>query len=110
MKTKKLTKKYEELWIKIRDLIRSVTKNLDDYGEKYVKIKFNLDNEIPLNKMIEIPSMITVLRDVLMKITNVIHKCFSQMSILIINDIKILYYDRIDISEGADVNKTGASK
>ena len=24
-------KKYEELWIKIRDLIRSVTKNLDDY-------------------------------------------------------------------------------
>ena len=27
-------KKHEELWIKIRDLIRSITKNLDDYDEK----------------------------------------------------------------------------
>ena len=33
-------KEYEELWIKIRDLIRSITKNLDDYDEKYMKIKF----------------------------------------------------------------------
>ena len=49
-------KKYEELWIKIRDLIRSITKNSDDYDEKYIKIKFNLDDELPLNKMIEILS------------------------------------------------------
>ena len=28
---KETIKKDEELWIKIRDLIRSVTKNLDDY-------------------------------------------------------------------------------
>ena len=27
-------------WSKIRDLIRSVTKNSDDYDEKYMKIKF----------------------------------------------------------------------
>ena len=25
----------------IRDLIRSITKNSDDYDEKYMKIKFN---------------------------------------------------------------------
>ena len=30
-------KKYEELGIKIRDLIRSITKISDDYDEKYVK-------------------------------------------------------------------------
>ena len=30
-------KKYEELRIKIRDLIRSITKISDDYDEKYVK-------------------------------------------------------------------------
>ena len=34
-------KKYEELWIKIRYLIRSITKNLNDYDEKYLEIKFN---------------------------------------------------------------------
>ena len=61
---KEKIKKYEELWSKIRDLIRSITKNSDDYDEKYMKIKFNSDDELPLNKMIEIPSMIIVVRAV----------------------------------------------
>ena len=39
--SKEKTKKYEELRSKIRDLVRSVTKNLNDYDEKYMKIKFN---------------------------------------------------------------------
>ena len=60
--SKKEIKKYEELWIKIRGLIRSITKNSDDYIENYMKIKFNLDGELPLNKMIDIPSMIIVFR------------------------------------------------
>ena len=55
---KKEIKKYGELWSKIRDLIRSVTKNSDDYDEKYMKIKFNSGDGSPLNKTIEIPSMI----------------------------------------------------
>ena len=58
MKAKK--KKYEELRIKIRDLIRSITKNVDDYDEKYMKIKFNSDGNLPLSKIIEIPSIAIV--------------------------------------------------
>ena len=54
--------KHEELWSKIRDLIRSINKHADDYDEKYMKIKFNSDDELPLNKTIEIPSMIIVVR------------------------------------------------
>ena len=38
-------------------LMRSITKNSDNYDEKYMKIKFNWDNELPLNRTIEIPSM-----------------------------------------------------
>ena len=34
-------KKYEELWSKIRDLIRSMTKNSGDYDEKHMQIKFD---------------------------------------------------------------------
>ena len=30
--SKEKIKNYEKLWIKIRDLIRSITKNSDDYG------------------------------------------------------------------------------
>ena len=64
MKAKKKIKEYEELWSKIRDLIRSVTKNSDDYDEKHTKIKFDSDDEFPLNEMINIPSMIVVVRAV----------------------------------------------
>ena len=39
--SKEIIKKYEELWCKISDLIRSTTKNSDDYDEKFLKIKFN---------------------------------------------------------------------
>ena len=53
-------KKYEELCIKIRDLIRSVTKKSDGYDEKYMEIKFDSDNELPLNKTIKIPVMVIV--------------------------------------------------
>ena len=38
--------------------------NSDDYDEKYIKIKFDSDVELPLNKMREIPSMIIVVRAV----------------------------------------------
>ena len=61
MKAKKKIKYYEELQTKIRYLIRSMTKNSDNYyDEKYMKIKFNLDDELPLNKMMETPSTIIV--------------------------------------------------
>ena len=47
---KEKQKKYEELWIKIRNLIRSVTKKSDDYDENYIKIKLDSDDKVPLKK------------------------------------------------------------
>ena len=61
---KEKTKKYEKLWNKVRDLNRSITKNSGDDDEKYMKVKFNSDDKLPLNKAIEIPSMIVVVRAV----------------------------------------------
>ena len=44
---------FEELWIKIRDLIRSITEKSDNYDEKYMKIiKFDSDDNLSLNKTI----------------------------------------------------------
>ena len=51
-------KKRGELWSKIIDLIRSVTKKSNDYEEKYVKIKFNSNDKLPANKTIRIPIII----------------------------------------------------
>ena len=56
----KILKKYEELWNKIRDLIRSMTNNSHNYGEKYMKIKFDSDNELPLKKTLELRNIIVI--------------------------------------------------
>ena len=56
--------KYEELWSKIQDLIRLITINSDDSEKKYMKTKFNSDDELPLNKTIKIPRMVIVVRAV----------------------------------------------
>ena len=50
--SKDILKQYEELWNKIRDLIRSIIKNSDNYDEKYMKIK--------TLKMLEIHNIIIV--------------------------------------------------
>ena len=60
--SKEKVKTYEQLWCKTRYLIKSTTENSDDYDEKIMKIKFNSDGELPLNKKIEIPSMTIVVR------------------------------------------------
>ena len=50
--------------IKIRDLIRLITKDLNDYDEKYMKIKFDSDDNLPLNKTMDIPLVAIVIRPV----------------------------------------------
>ena len=50
--SKEKIKRYEEPWSKMKDLIRS--KSSDDFDKKYMKTKFNLDDELWLNKTIEI--------------------------------------------------------
>ena len=62
--SKEIITKYEELLNKIRDLFRSITKKSDDYVESYMKIKFNSDDELSLNKTMEIHSMIIIVRAV----------------------------------------------
>ena len=50
---KEITKKYEELWSKI-------IKTHMIMIQRYVKTKFNSEGQLPLNKIIEFPSMIIV--------------------------------------------------
>ena len=53
-------KKYEELCNKIRDLVRSVTNNSNDYVEKCMQIKFNSDDNLTLKKTLELCNMVIV--------------------------------------------------
>ena len=55
------------MWIKIRDLIRSIIRNSDEYVEKYMKIKFFSDDKLGLNKAVEIPTITIVLRAIFLE-------------------------------------------
>ena len=60
-----------------------------------MKIKFNSDDDFPLSKIIEIRSMIIVVRAVFMKITNITQK-FSQENVYInYEKIQMLYYEEL---------------
>ena len=50
MKLKTQWKKKELLRDKFRDLIRSVTNDSENCDGNYMKIKFNSDDDLPLNK------------------------------------------------------------
>ena len=65
--SKEKLKNYEVFWIKIRDLIRLIIENSDDYDDKYVKIKFNSDDELHLNKVIETLTVTLVVRDIFLE-------------------------------------------
>ena len=61
--SKEIIKKCEGLWSKMRGLIRSITNNLIDYDEKYMKIKFDSD-DLPVNITIEFHNATIVVRSV----------------------------------------------
>ena len=65
--SKEKLKNYGVFWIKIRDLIRLIIENSDDYDDKYVKIKFNSDDELHLNKVIETLTVTLVVRDIFLE-------------------------------------------
>ena len=64
MKGKVRLKTYKELCEKIRDLVRSISNNSGDYDQKYMKIKFNSDDDLPSQKILELCEIIIVLRSV----------------------------------------------
>ena len=49
-KSKDQLRKYDELCSKIKYLIRSTNNGSDDYNEKYMKTKFNWNDDLSLKK------------------------------------------------------------
>ena len=63
-----------------------------------MKIKFNSDGDLPLNKQLKFHNMSITIRSI-----------FEEDGKLL-KHIEMLEYERIDISEGIDVNKANSSK
>ena len=87
--SKEKIKRYEELLIKIRDLIRLVTKKADDYDEKCTKIKLDSDDKLPLNKTIEIP-VIFLMKVFLDEYLYEIQKCYIMIQLTFLKDLMLI--------------------
>ena len=82
--SKENIKKNEELWFKIRNLIKSVSKKSDDYHGKYMRIKFDSDEKLPLNKTTKIPLMKIAVRAVF-------HENNKYYPQVFLDELKIMY-------------------
>ena len=52
----------KELWSNVTDLISSIANTSDNYDEKYKKIKFSSDDNLPLRKTLELRNMVIIVR------------------------------------------------
>ena len=63
-KRKDTVKKYEELWTKIRDVVCLTSSDSDDDDKKYIKIKFDSDDDLGFKKTLELFNMIKFVKSV----------------------------------------------
>ena len=59
---KELLKKYNDVFNGIRDKIKEINSNECDYEKDYMKIKFNSDDDLPLNKSLKFRLMTLTIR------------------------------------------------
>ena len=54
---KELLKKYNDVWNGIKNKIKEASSGKCDYEKDYMKIKFNSDDDLPLNKPLKFHNM-----------------------------------------------------
>ena len=59
-----LLKKYNDIFSGIRNKIKKISGNECDYKKDYMKIKFNSDDDLPLNKQLKFHNMTITIRSV----------------------------------------------
>ena len=52
----------KEVWNNVTDLISSIANTSDNYDEKYKKIKFSSDDNLPLRKTLELRNVVIIVR------------------------------------------------
>ena len=68
---KEVLKKYTELWDGIKNEIETINGGKKgEYGKGFMKIKFNTDDNLPLNKPLKLHLLTILLGAFLMKIVN----------------------------------------
>ena len=95
---KELIRKYNDAFNGIRDEIKTTNGGKEnDYEKNYIKIKFNSDDNLPLNKPLKFHLMTITIRSVFEEDSKLYPQVF--LDFVCIKRIKMTEYHRIDISK-----------
>ena len=61
---KEVLKKYADVWNGIKNKIEAINSGERDYEKDYMKLKFNCDDNLPLNKLLNFHSMTIIIRPI----------------------------------------------
>ena len=60
---KEVLKKYADVWDGIKSKVKAINGDKEnDYGKDYMKIKFNSDDDLPLNKLLKFHNITIIIR------------------------------------------------
>ena len=109
-KNKEVFKKYTHVWNGIKNEIEAINggKEKND-GKDYMKIKFNSDDNLLLNKPLKFHAMTIIVRFAFEEDGNLYLQRFLGDTLYELS-VKMLQYERIEVSEGIDVNKKACQK
>ena len=103
---KEVLKKYTELWNGIKNEIETINGGKKgEYGKDSIKIKFNTDDNLTLNKQLKLHILTLIIRSVFEEDGNLYRQDFLDDALY-----ELLQYEKIDVSERIDTNKTSGSK
>ena len=106
-KNKEVLLKYTGLCGEIKYLIEKINNKPGAYEKDFMKIKFNSADNLALNKMLKLHNLTVIIKSVFQEDGKYYPQVFLDECLY---EVLMLEYDRIDISERIDVNKTNASK
>ena len=68
-KNREVLRKYSEVWNGIKDCIEKINNNkLGEYDKDFMKIKFNSNDDIPLNKQLNFPTITVIIRNFILRL------------------------------------------
>ena len=87
---KELLKKHNDVWNGIKNKIKEVDDTECDYEKDYMKIRFNSDDNLPLNKPLKFYLMTITIRSVFEEDGKLYPQLFLDDTLSEINELKIL--------------------
>ena len=88
-KNKEVLEKYTELWDGIKNLIQKINGRLVEYKNDFMKIKFNSDDSLPLDKILKLYNLVVIFRSFFSRSQQILSSSFFRCMFVQIVNVRI---------------------